>query len=282
VDVVGTKTELLNYNKDSITLNDIIKVLDDNTLPADSVDPDDYVSHATTFYRLVENENKERIFEYVGKIGPYYTEAEINAQHNQLITGNVDFQGTKTFTTIRTSTTPTDNTDLTNKSYVDTSIQTEKDRAEQQEGIITTNLETEVSRATEAETNLQAELDLTNQGLEAVSRQVRVYDYLTANTDGTPVELSKLDTSYRINAISAKGLPADTYKVEIDSSVKVNDEDPIFEIGNAITLYQTGSNEDIKSDKYAYDTVNFLTNKLERHCKVITLGELASNTTNSD
>lgn len=125
VDIVGTKVELDNYNKESLTENDIIKVLAD----------EDY-SDATTYYRLVENE-----FIFVGKVGPYYTETEINNQTEYLRDGDVNFAGTKSFGHITSNQVPQVDEDLTNKIYVDTSVITEKERATDAEKVLTDSID---------------------------------------------------------------------------------------------------------------------------------------------
>lgn len=63
VDVVGTYTELQNYDTSSLSENDIIKVLSDST-------HDD----ATTYYRWTNNQ-----FTYIGSEGPFYTKGEADA-----------------------------------------------------------------------------------------------------------------------------------------------------------------------------------------------------------
>lgn len=63
VDIVGTYTELQNYDTSKLSNNDIIKVLSDST-------KDD----ATTYYRWVNNQ-----FAYIGSEGPFYTKGEADA-----------------------------------------------------------------------------------------------------------------------------------------------------------------------------------------------------------
>lgn len=62
-DVVGTYTDLQNYDTSTVPTNDIIKVLQDSTH-----------NDAATYYRW-----NGSAWVYVGKEGPYYTKSEINA-----------------------------------------------------------------------------------------------------------------------------------------------------------------------------------------------------------
>lgn len=67
-DVVGTYAELQAYDKSSVPLNDIIKVLQDSTH-----------NNAATYYRLVEESGGTTDWSYIGQEGPYYTKAEVDA-----------------------------------------------------------------------------------------------------------------------------------------------------------------------------------------------------------
>lgn len=65
VDIVGTYTELQQYDTSKLHDNDIIKVLQDETH-----------SNETAYYRWSTTTNT---FSYVGSEGPYYTESEVDA-----------------------------------------------------------------------------------------------------------------------------------------------------------------------------------------------------------
>jgi hypothetical protein len=141
IDVVATKADLELCDKTKITENDIVKVLADETS-----------SKATTYYRLVENK-----FVLVGKVGPYYTKAEINTQTRSLRDEDISFAGTKDFAHIISNQVPQADIDLTNKLYVDASIATEKNRATEAEKVLTDSI-TELS--SELTTKLGAKADL--------------------------------------------------------------------------------------------------------------------------
>lgn len=63
-DIVGTKTELDNYDTSTLGNNDIIKVLQDSTQ-----------NDATTYYRW---NTSTSAFTLIGSEGPYYTKSEVN------------------------------------------------------------------------------------------------------------------------------------------------------------------------------------------------------------
>lgn len=64
-DIVGTYAELQQYDKSTLSDNDIIKVLQDETKEG-----------ASTYYRYIASTQS---FEYIGKEGPYYTKSEADA-----------------------------------------------------------------------------------------------------------------------------------------------------------------------------------------------------------
>ena len=72
VDIVGTYTDLQNYDTSKLGDNDIIKVLDDSTH-----------SNATSYYRWLKHTST---WQYIGSEGPYYTKSETDT----LLNGKVD------------------------------------------------------------------------------------------------------------------------------------------------------------------------------------------------
>ena len=66
VDVVGTYTELQNYDTTKLTDKDLIKVLQDSTH-----------NNALSYYRWVSN-----VWSYVGSEGPFYTKGEADTLYN--------------------------------------------------------------------------------------------------------------------------------------------------------------------------------------------------------
>lgn len=67
-DVVGTYAQLQAYDKTTVPINDIIKVLQDSTH-----------NNAATYYRLEEESGGGTDWTYIGQEGPYYTKSEIDA-----------------------------------------------------------------------------------------------------------------------------------------------------------------------------------------------------------
>ena len=64
VDIVGTYTDLQNYDTQHLGNNDVIKVLQDSTH-----------NDAMTYYRWLKNTST---WQYIGQEGPYYTKSEID------------------------------------------------------------------------------------------------------------------------------------------------------------------------------------------------------------
>ena len=71
VDVVGTYTDLQNYDTAELTNNDMIKVLTDSTH-----------NDALSYYRWVVTDSVGSWF-YVGSEGPFYTKSEVNSLLNE-------------------------------------------------------------------------------------------------------------------------------------------------------------------------------------------------------
>ena len=70
VDIVGTYQELMQYDTSHLTINDVIKVLDDET-----------ENDATTYYRWTNDG-----WLFIGQEGPYYTKSQVN----ELLDGKLD------------------------------------------------------------------------------------------------------------------------------------------------------------------------------------------------
>lgn len=81
-DVVGTYADLQNYNKSTLTDNDVIKVLSDSTH-----------SNAAAYYRYYTSNNS---FSYFGQEGPYYTTTEVDTKFVS-VSGAQTINGIKTF-----------------------------------------------------------------------------------------------------------------------------------------------------------------------------------------
>lgn len=70
VDIVATKADLDAYDTQTLTKDDIVKVLKDESQGS-----------ATTYYRI---SRKGGTFSLIGSIGPYYTQSEIDGKLNTL------------------------------------------------------------------------------------------------------------------------------------------------------------------------------------------------------
>lgn len=84
VDVLGTYTELHQYDTSHLKDNDIVKVLQDSTH-----------SNAMSYYRWVISGGTGS-FQYVGSEGPFYTKGEVDTKVNTSIDG-------QTFTTVQSA-----------------------------------------------------------------------------------------------------------------------------------------------------------------------------------
>lgn len=67
-DIVGTYTDLIDYDTTHLKDNDIIKVISDNTH-----------SDASSYYRWIKSGDTGS-WSYIGSEGPYYTKSEANEQ----------------------------------------------------------------------------------------------------------------------------------------------------------------------------------------------------------
>ena len=122
VDVVATKADLDAYSKD-ITVDDIIKVLQDETQ-----------SNATAYYRNTAKA-KPYVWELIGVLGPYYTQAQVK----KLVDDEAEARTTADTT-------------------LQGNINAEVSRAQNAESTLTNNLTAEVTRAKGAEETLTNDL----------------------------------------------------------------------------------------------------------------------------
>lgn len=88
-DIVGTYTDLQNYDTSTLGNDDIIKVLQDSTH-----------DNAMTYYRWLKDTST---WQYIGQEGPYYTKSEIDTTLQDYVQ-NTDYATSSTGGVIRTST----------------------------------------------------------------------------------------------------------------------------------------------------------------------------------
>ena len=178
VDVVGTKQELIDYDK-PLTVNDIVKVLKDESY-----------NNATTYYRYIEEATFNKLksidsintsafllegttytWSLVGSIGPYYTTAEADKllaaekaareAADLLLQSNLDTEkATRISEVARLDKRIDDETTRAKEAEntLTTNLNTEVVRAKEAEKVLTDNLNSEIDRATKAESNITADL----------------------------------------------------------------------------------------------------------------------------
>lgn len=109
-DIVGTYTELQNYDTQHLGNNDIIKVLQDSTH-----------NNAMTYYRWLKDTST---WQYIGQEGPYYTKSEIDTTLQDYVQ-NTDYATSSTGGVIKTNssyaiaTANNGNVQAQTKSYID-------------------------------------------------------------------------------------------------------------------------------------------------------------------
>lgn len=158
VDVVATKADLEAYDKD-ITVDDIIKVLQDETQ-----------NDATSYYRNTAKA-KPYVWELIGVLGPYYTQAQTNSliEEEKERAGNAESTLTTDLANEVTRATTVEGSlmdKITNeveraagaeKTLTD-NLTGEITRAKAVEKTLTDNLNSEITRAKAAEEKLTADL----------------------------------------------------------------------------------------------------------------------------
>lgn len=168
VDIVGTKQELINYDK-PLNVSDIIKVLKDETL-----------DNATTYYRYVEEatlarlvgnnfnslpfalQGKSYTWVLIGSQGPYYTIAEIDALLDEIreAAKNESKRATDA------------------EKVLTDSLNSEIERAKASEKTLTTDLSNEVTRATTKEDEIAK--NLSEEVIRATAKEKTIEDNLNS------------------------------------------------------------------------------------------------------
>ena len=228
VDVVGTKAELNSYETSKLTDRDIVKVLNDESQDG-----------AQTYYRW---STTEQSWTLVGKVGPYYTKSEADGKF-ATITDLDDLTGD--VTTIQGNIT-TINQNITN---------------------LGDRITTETNDRTEADQNLQEQIDALKAGKLDVehenlytqgSDKVAGVDAIQNSTDGVISATNKLLTQQSLEGINRAQtgtyLSHSQNQNEDFPSVASVATDPTYRNGIQVTEYDTTSfiivNED--GDRWAY------------------------------
>lgn len=114
VDVVATYADLMDYDVSTLNVNDVIKVLVDETH-----------NSATSYYKLLRNVSEELYWSFIGSLGPYSTATNVVNGPN----------GTAEVASVGTS-----SNSIMNKAYLDTAISDFEGRTEDWEEELETML----------------------------------------------------------------------------------------------------------------------------------------------
>lgn len=228
VDVVGTKAELNSYPTGTLTDRDIIKVLNDESQDG-----------AQTYYRW---STTSQTWSLVGKVGPYYTKSEADGKFALI-------------------------TDLDNLEQTVNNINTEIGGINTTIEGIQSDLSAETNARTEADQNLQDQIDQLKAGELDVehnnlytqgSDKVAGVDAIQNSTDGVISATNKLLTQQSLEGINRAQtgtyLSHSQNQNEDFPSVASVSTDPTYRNGIEVTEYDTTSfiivNED--GDRWAY------------------------------
>ena len=189
VDVVATKAELDTYDKD-ISINDIVKVLQDGTH-----------DNATSYYRNTVS-SKPYVWEFIGSLGPYYTQGQTDG----LINNEATLRESK------------DN-------ELNTKIDTEIDRAKKAEQANTTLINNEVTRAKGVETTLRNDLDAEINratGVEATLSgkiNTNIGSITTLNTEVDKIKVKNSDQDVKIEKLQSDVVSINAKDVSQDNEI---------------------------------------------------------------
>ncbi len=189
VDVVATKAELDTYDKD-ISINDIVKVLQDGTH-----------DNATSYYRNTVS-SKPYVWEFIGSLGPYYTQGQTDG----LINNEATLRESK------------DN-------ELNTKIDTEIDRAKKAEQANTTLINNEVTRAKGIETTLRNDLDAEIDratGVEATLSgkiNTNIGSITTLNTEVDKIKVKNSDQDVKIEKLQSDVVSINAKDVSQDNEI---------------------------------------------------------------
>lgn len=215
VDVVGTKADLDGYDTSKLTDRDIVKVLNDESQDG-----------AQTYYRW---STSSQTWSLVGKVGPYYTKAEADGKFALI-------------------------TDLDNLEQTVNNINTEIGGINTTIEGIQSDLTAETNDRTEADQNLQEQIDQLKAGELDVEHD-NLYDYestkvagvdaIQNSTDGVISATNKLLTQQSLDGITKT--QTGTYlshaqdQNEDFPSVASVSTDPTYRNGIQVTAYDTTS-----------------------------------------
>ena len=224
-DIVGTYTELQNYDTSTLGNDDIIKVLQDSTH-----------NNAMTYYRWIISGGAGS-WQYIGEEGPYYTKSEtetlLNNKQDEITSSN------KLLSDL------VDDTNQTNKFVTEnekTTWNTEIENLQEEDELLKRNLQTTTGSGEEVTLDKTAELDFVKPPLPRgnTKQNTTTGKNLLNTSDANTTTLNGV-TSYRSNGVYyLSGTNTKTDATWVLPSVQ-NTNLPTFEIGQTYTMSFKGT-----------------------------------------
>ena len=224
-DIVGTYTELQNYDTSTLGNDDIIKVLQDSTH-----------NNAMTYYRWIISGGTGS-WQYIGEEGPYYTKSEtetlLNNKQDEITSSN------KLLSDL------VDDTNQTNKFVTEnekTTWNTEIENLQEEDELLKRNLQTTTGSGEEVTLEKTAELDFVKPPLpRGNTKQNTTTGKNLLNTSNANTTTVNGVTSYRSNGfyyLSGTNTKTDATWILPNTQ---NTNLPTFEIGQTYTMSFKGT-----------------------------------------
>lgn len=224
-DIVGTYTELQNYDTSTLGNDDIIKVLQDSTH-----------NNAMTYYRWIISGGAGS-WQYIGEEGPYYTKSEtetlLNNKQDEITSSN------KLLSDL------VDDTNQTNKFVTEiekTTWNTEIENLQEEDELLKRNLQTTTGSGEEVTLEKTAELDFVKPPLpRGNTKQNTTTGKNLLNTSNANTTTVNGVTSYRSNGVYyLSGTNTKTGATWVLPNTQ-NTDLPVFEIGQTYTMSFKGT-----------------------------------------
>lgn len=214
VDIVGTYRELMQYDTSHLTINDVIKVLDDET-----------ENDATTYYRWTNDG-----WLFIGQEGPYYTKSQVN----ELLAGKLDddalddyYDKTETDALLTGKADVSDLAAKQDKLIAGTNI-----TIDQATSTISATVPSLDNYYTKQETYSQTEVNSLISGVEAdiptaTSQLINDSGFLTTLPIATSQMLGGIKVGSGLSVASDGTLSADAQHIDVDTALSTTSTNPV-------------------------------------------------------
>lgn len=214
VDIVGTYRELMQYDTSHLTINDVIKVLDDET-----------ENDATTYYRWTNDG-----WLFIGQEGPYYTKSQVN----ELLASKLDddalddyYDKTETDALLTGKADVSDLAAKQDKLIAGTNI-----TIDQATNTISATVPSLDNYYTKQETYSQTEVDNLISGVEAdiptaTSQLTNDSGFLTTLPIATSQILGGIKVGSGLSVASDGTLSADAQHIDVDTALSTTSTNPV-------------------------------------------------------